>query len=161
MRHHQPPSPAIRHARAGAFAALLALVACRPPAPPPPCQAASLQGRWHDAEDPSYAYQVEDQGSRVLARPVAPGGQAEPAGGTLVDLRRAPSELSGMVRQTGRFAFPDGTSRTCTVEFAARVLACPPGRLELEVEQSGEVDPQCRRVPEGAPDLARHSWVRD
>ncbi len=158
-RHPHHPSTAA--ARLGALAGL-ALAACRPPAPPPACQATSLQGRWHDGEDPSYAYQVEDSGSRVLARPVVPEGGPDPAaGGTVVELRRGPSELSGVVRQTGRFAFPDGTSRTCTVEFTARVLACPPGHLEIEVEQSGAVDPQCRRVAEGAPDLARHSWIRD
>jgi hypothetical protein len=149
--------------RVHAFAAALALAACRAPAPPPRCQATSLAGLWHDAEDPSYAYRVEDLGSRVLARPIVAGGGAEPAGGggTLVELRRGPSDLGGVVRQTGRFAFPDGTSRTCTVEFAARVLACPPGHLEIEVEQSGAVDPDCRRIAEGAPDLARHTWVRD
>jgi hypothetical protein len=146
-----------------AFAAALALVACRAPAPPPPCQAPSLAGLWHDAEDPSYAYEVEDLGSRVLARPIAPGGGADPAAGsgTVVELRRGPSDLAGVVRQTGRYAFPDGTSRTCPVEFTARVLACPPGRLEIEVEQSGAVDPACRRIAEGPPDLARHTWVRE
>ncbi len=159
--HLWNPSPAMA-ARAGALAAALALPSCRAPAPPPSCQATSLAGRWHDAEDPSYAYQVEDLGSRVRARPILPPGAVEPpGGGTLVELRRGPTELSGVVRQTGRFAFPDGTSRTCTVAFAARVLACPPGRLEIEVEQSGAVDPQCRRIVEGAPDLARHSWIRE
>lgn len=153
---HGLPPVAKSAARAGALAALLALAACRPPAPPPPCQATTLAGRWHDADDPSYAYEVEDLGSRVLARPLAPGDA-----GTLVELRRGPSELSGTVRQIGRFAFPDGTSRTCTVEFTARVLACPPGRLQIEVEQSGAVDPQCRRIAAGAPDLARHTWIRD
>ena len=145
-----------------AFAAALALASCRAPAPPPPCQATSLAGPWHDAEDPSYGYRVEDLGSRVLARPTVPDGGAGLAGaGALVELRRGPKGLSGVVRQTGRFAFPDGTSRTCTVEFSARVLACPPGRLEIEVEQSGEVGPDCRRIGGGAPDLARHTWVRD
>ncbi len=155
-RHRFPPA-----ARLGALAALV-LAACRPPAPPPACQATSLQGRWHDVEDSSYAYQVEDLGSRVVARPIVPAGGPDPApGGTVVDLRRRPSGLAGVVRQTGRFAFADGTSRTCAVEFSARVLACPPGHIEIEVEQSGAVDPQCRRVAEGAPDLARHSWIRD
>ncbi len=154
------PPPA-RAPRAGLLA-ILCLAACRPPAPPPSCQATSLAGLWHDAEDPSYVYRVEDLGSRVLAHPTGPGDAGEPsAAATLVDLRRGPAELSGVVRQTGRFAFPDGTGRTCTVEFGARVLACPPGRLEIEVEQSGAVDPQCRRIAEGAPDLAHHSWIRE
>jgi len=145
-----------------ALAAVLALAACRPPAPPPPCQAPSLAGLWRDAEDPSYAYRVEDLGSRVLARPFVPGRAAElPGAEMLVELRRGPAGLSGAVRQTGRFAFQDGSSRTCTVDFAARVLGCSVGRLEIEVEQSGAVDPQCRRIAEGAPDLARHVWIRE
>ncbi len=65
-----------------------------------------------------------------------------------------------MTRQTGPFAFPDGTRRTCTVEFATRVLSCERRRLEVEVEQSGAVGPDCRRVGTER-DVARHTWVRD
>jgi hypothetical protein len=146
--------------KAGLAAILGLLGACRPPVPPPPCQARSLSGLWRDAADPSYVYRVEDLGSRVLARPTA-AAEGTAVADAIIELHRGVSELSGAVRQTGIQAFPDGTRRSCTVEFAVRVLACPPGRLEMQVEQSGAVGPDCRRVRAGDPDLARHAWVRE
>ncbi len=124
---------------------------------------ASLTGTWHDGEDASYAYRVEDAGGRVLARPFTLGQQAESpeAPALVIDLTHGPRGLTGVVRQTGPFAFPDGTRRTCTVEFAARVLWCSRRRLEIEVEQSGSVGPDCRRPVTETPDVARHIWVRD
>ncbi len=151
---------------------LMLLAACRTSRPAtdrpaaddatPGCQR-SLAGIWHDDEDSSYAYRVEDAGGRVVAHPFVAGLDGAPAGSPemVIDLARSPDGLAGVVRQTGPFTFPDGTARTCTVEFVARVLSCSERRLEIEVEQSGAVGPDCRRVGTEAPDLARHVWIRD
>ncbi len=127
----------------------------------PGCSA-SLTGTWHDSDDASYAYQVQDSGARVVARPFTPGrAPAADAPQLVIDLSRTPSGLSGVTRETAPFSFPDGTRRTCTVEFATRIVSCEPRRLEIEVEQSGSVLPDCRRLAADQADLARHTWLRD
>jgi hypothetical protein len=153
---------------------LVLLAACRtssPAAEQPPANVtavpagcvASLEGTWHDGEDASYAYRVEDTGGNVVAHPFTPGqqGSSPNAPELVIELTRGTGGLTGVVRQTGPFTFPDGTTRTCTVEFATRVLSCSQRQIEIEVEQSGAVGPDCRRLGTEAPDLARHVWVRD
>ena len=144
----------------------LALSACRSaPAPRPSATGCerSLAGTWHDSEDVSYSYRVEDAGEQVVAHPFV-AGQGRPAAdgpSVVIELSRRGGGLEGVVRQTGPFKFPDGTSRTCSVEFAARVLRCSERQLEIEVEQSGAIGPNCRRAADEAPDLARHVWLRE
>ncbi len=153
---------------------LLLLAACRTPSPaadrppagltavPTGCSA-SLAGTWHDGEDATYAYRVDDRGENVVAHPFTPGQEGSPPGAPelVIELTRGTAGLTGVVRQTGPFTFPDGTTRTCTIEFATRVISCSQSRLEIEVEQSGAVGPDCRRLGKEAPDLARHVWIRD
>ncbi len=165
--------PAARAAAARATALGIALLAAcriapadRPPAgriaPEAGCRQ-SLAGTWHDGEDASYAYRLEDTGENVFARPFVPelGGPPPPPPEMIIELRRGLEGLAGVVRQTGPFTFPDGTTRTCTVEFAVRVVSCSERRLEMEVEQSGSLGPDCRRTGTEAPDLARHVWIRE
>lgn len=122
----------------------------------------NLTGTWHDAEQPSYRYRVEDSGLRVLARPLsAEGAPAVGAERDGIELTCGPRGLVGITRQTGSLTFPNGEQHTCTVEFSTRLLHCKPRSLELEVEQSGGVLPDCRRLEESAPDVARHVWIRD
>jgi hypothetical protein len=136
-----------------------ALFACRvPPGSGGPC-GQSLAGPWRHADDPGFRYLVEDDGTAVTAQPLKPDGGPDTR--TRIRLRREKGALSGATEVTGDYQFPDAGPRECKVEFTTRAVTCEPGRLVLEVEQSGAVGPDCKRVDTGTPDIAQHVWLRE
>lgn len=124
-----------------------------PPAPPsgpdtwklPDGCLLNLRGDWRDADDRPFV--IEDDGESVRIRRADAEGSAEG-----VWLRRTDDGFVGYVLGQVRAA----SGRLCPVQFRARVTACTPTSLELEVERAVLVDEACRRLP--GPD--EFEWFR-
>jgi hypothetical protein len=96
--------------------------------------AGSALRRFSRARDGGLPWLVRDAGDRD-----------EGPSATLV-LVRTPSGFSGLASAFGEV--PSGDAG-CRPEFPVRVIACAPGRLELEARLSAPVDAECRLLDGG------------
>jgi hypothetical protein len=180
MKPYMPPRRALYAIPLGLCLPLSALLACAhggaetsstpaaakaKPVIPPGCEAL-ITGDYQHEDDPSYRYKAEDNGSLLLLRPYrinedgTPGemGAGKPQD-MLLELHREPEGFVGVFRMTEVTGDVDGGVR-CQALFAAKVLACAPTKLTLEVEQEYAMDQACKRVDTGGADVADHVLVK-
>jgi hypothetical protein len=131
---------------------------------PAGCEA-RITGEYQHEDDPSYRYSAHDDGSLLTLRPYriaedGTRGEVSPkAKDMLLELRRAPEGFVGVFRMTEVTGDADGGVR-CQALFSAKVLACAPAKLTLQVEQEYAMDQSCKRVDTGGADLAEHVLVK-
>ena len=176
----KPPMPHRRQAlRNTLLLPLCALLACAhgaaqtPPSPaakptkpviPPGCEAL-ISGEYRHEDDPSYRYKAQDDGSLLILHPyriAEDGTVGEPfpkAQDMVLELRREPEGFVGVFRMTELAGVADGGVR-CQALFSAKVLACTPSRLTLQIEQEYAMDQACKRVDTGGADVAQHVLVK-
>jgi hypothetical protein len=134
------------------------------PVIPPGCEAL-ISGEYRHEDEPSYRYRAQDDGSLLTLHPYrlaedgTPGETSPKAQDMVLELRRAPEGFVGVFRMTEMTGDADGGVR-CQALFAAKVLACSPTKLTLQIEQEYAMDQACKRVDTGAPDLAENVLVK-
>jgi hypothetical protein len=175
-------NPTMGHRSAGRFtlAVLIALLGCaheaahRPPGSspgagaidqkpvlPPGCEA-NFSGEYLHQDNPSYHYAAKDDGNLLTLHPyrLADDGTVEEISpksqDMVIELRRAPEGFVGVFRMTEEI---DGGVK-CQAQFSAKVTACSPTKLTLQIEQTYAMDQACRRVDTGGADIAEHVLVK-
>jgi len=134
------------------------------PVIPPGCEAL-VSGEYRHEDDPSYRYKAQDDGSVLTLHPYrvnddgTPGEVSPKAQDMVLELRRSPEGFVGVFRMTEVTGDADGGIR-CQALFSAKVLACSPSKLNLQVEQEYAMDQSCKRVDTGGSDLAEHVLVK-
>jgi hypothetical protein len=156
-------SPACAHEAAHGAAESKAQAAQKAAKPllPPGCEA-NFSGEYVHQDNASYHYTAKDDGNLLTLHPyrladdgtvteISPKSQD-----MLIELRRQPEGFVGVFRMTEEI---DGGVR-CQALFSAKVTACSPTRLTLQIEQTYAMDQACRRVDTGGADIAEHVLVK-
>jgi hypothetical protein len=161
---------------------LCALLACAHGAPHTPAPQASAQtkpakpvvpagceaivsGEYRHEDDPSYHYKAQDDGTELILHPyrVADDGTLDDTSSKakemVLELRRTPDGFVGVFRMTEMTGEGDGGVR-CQALFSAKVTACTPTKLTLQVEQEYAMDQACKRVDTGGVDIAEHVLLK-
>jgi hypothetical protein len=131
---------------------------------PPGCEA-NLSGEYRHQDDPSYRYRAADDGRQLTLHPYrvsedGTAGEVSPhAQDMVLELNRTPDGFMGVFRMT-EMAGPADAGVRCQALFSAKVLACAPSKLTLQVEQEYAMDQYCKRVDTGGPDLAEHILLK-
>ncbi len=155
---------------AGGFCALLLGLGCAhavartapATALPPGCDT-PITGTWTHEGNPSYQYTATDDGklARLIPRRVNPDGtpRIDPPGQGLemsVTLERRITGFAGEFRVLE--TKDDG--QQCGALFSARLTACAPDRLVLQVEQTYAMNAACQRLDFGENDMVEHVLIR-
>lgn len=125
---------------------------------PPGCRE-NLGGEWQHQDDSSYRFTAVDDGRQLVLKPyrVVEGSDAGLAPNDMsIELARTPGGFVGQFRMMESLE----AGKRCAASFDARIVACEPGKMTLQIEQSYAVDQDCHRVPTGGPDIAEHVLVR-
>lgn len=128
-----------------AFALLVAVAACKSPAPAPKFCDQDLSGVWVNASDTHFAYRLSDKGDTVNGQFFAretDGGEAPSEGEPIrIELRRAEGALAGVMKGSGQS--PSG--RVCPVDFKLNVTSCEAAALQVVAETRVNVNDDCTR----------------
>ena len=128
---------------------------------PAGCQA-NLTGLWEHEGSMTFRYEAQDDGQKLKLIPHRVNADGTPMDD---DAKVQEMEIS-MARKpegfTGDFKMMQTTDTgdRCGVLFAARITACAPDRMTLQVEQSYAVNESCQRIDMGGSDTAEHVLVR-
>jgi len=149
-----------------AFAALLAVAACKKPAPAPRFCDQDLSGVWVNASETTFAYRLTDKGDTVTGRffsREADGGEVASSAGEpiLIELRRGAEALEGVMKASGQS--PSG--KPCPIDFKLQVTSCEAASLQVVAETKVSVREDCTRGREedGGPaptTLVEYRWER-
>ena len=102
----------------------------------------NLAGLYHLARRPGWHYLVEDDGERLVARPV----EASDGGAVSVDeamsmaLERTARGFVGTLSGTARAA----SGEVCPVSFQAQIVACDGAGVTVRSDDALSLDAQCR-----------------
>ncbi len=131
------------------------------PIVPPGCEA-NFSGEYLHQDNASYHYLAKDDGDLLTLHPYRLGedGTVEPISpksqDMVIELRRGPDGFVGVFRMTEEI---DGGVK-CQAQFSAKVTACSPTKLTLQIEQTYAMDQACKRVDTGGVDIAEHVLVK-
>jgi hypothetical protein len=126
---------------------------------------AIVSGEYRHEDDPSYRYKAQDDGTELILHPyrLAEDGTTDDmsskAKEMVLELHRTPEGFVGVFRMTEVTGDADGGVR-CQALFSARVTACTPTKLTLQVEQEYAMDQACKRVDTGGVDIAEHVLLK-
>jgi len=143
-----------------AFVVLVAIAACKKPAPPPRFCDQDLSGVWVNSSDTAFAYRLTDKGDTVNGKffsREADGGEAPSSGGVpiLIELRRGPEAIEGVMKATGQS--PSG--KNCPIDFKLQVTTCEAASLQVVAETKVGVRDDCTRARGEDGGLARTTLV--
>jgi hypothetical protein len=142
-----------------AFAFLVAVAACKRPAPAPKFCDQDLSGVWVNASDTHFAYRLSDKGDTVNGQFFAretDGGEAPPEGEPIrIELKRAADTLVGVMKGSGQS--PSG--RVCPVDFKLNVTSCEAASLQVVAETRVIVRDDCTRARSEDGGIAKATLV--
>jgi hypothetical protein len=122
----------------------------------------SIAGTWTHEDNASYRYTATDDGTvaHLIPRRVNADGSPIPEEGEDREQMEVTLERSATGFQGGFRMEPLTDGGGCPALFLARMTACSPDRIVLQLEQSYALDPTCQRIDFGQADIVDHVLVR-